>query len=105
MQAKKLFSVLLFRSYIFLFLFQVDVFLVESLEEIGTVYAIELKLAQCQSYFEKTNDLNIEKVEICDGKFTYEFFYDKTVSLRDIFDIKSHLVEKKLILLEKSALF
>lgn len=64
-----------------------------------------MKLAQCQSYFEKTNDLNIEKVEICDERFTYEFYYDKNVSIRDFFDLKSHLVEKKLILLEKSAIF
>lgn len=80
-------------------------FIVETLDEIGPIYAIELRLGQCKSYFEKTNDLSIEKVEICDDLFTYQFHYNKTVTIRDFYDVKSHLVEKRIILLEKTALF
>ena len=77
----------------------------ESLEDIGPIYAIELRLAQCKSFFENINDLNLEKVEIYENSMNYEFCYDQTVSIRDVLDINSHLAEKKLILLEKSALF
>ena len=80
-------------------------FIIESLVDLGPIYAIELKFGQCLSFYQRTNDLSVEKIEVSDGVIKYEFELDETVSISDFYDIKSHLVERKCIILEKSALF
>ena len=76
-------------------MFKIDLFVVETPDDLGTIYAIELKFEQC---LKTANDLHLFKVEICDESLNYEFFYDKFVSVQEI---EQRFV--KMILLEKSA--
>jgi hypothetical protein len=75
----------------------------ETDDDLGTLYAIELIFEQCVKTSNNLNlkgnlDLHLLKVEVCEGSFSYVFLYDKFVSIQEM-DNQQY----KMILLEKSA--
>ena len=72
-------------------------FSIETMEEVGKIYAIEMKFEQC---FKTANDLHLLKVEILDENVEYVFEYNGFVSVK-----KSSERFVKMILLEKNAEF
>ncbi len=76
---------------------QIDLFIVRTKYELGTLYALELKFENC---LKTANDLHIEKVQVSYDDYLYEFQYDKQVTVRDY-----HRRYKQLILLENNAQF
>ena len=74
--------------------------MIETPADLGTLFAIELKVEQCFKTF-LTNDLQLEKIQILDGDCQYEFEYDNFIAVSE----SSRECFKKFILLEKSAQF
>jgi hypothetical protein len=70
---------------------------IETPDDLGTLYAIELKFEEC---LKRAKDLHLLKIEICDEEISYEFPYDNFISVQNI-DERF----KKIILLEKCAEF
>ena len=71
--------------------------MIETPDDLGTLYAIELKFEEC---LKRTNDLHLLKIEICDEEISYEFPCNNFITVKNI-DQRF----KKIILLEKCAEF
>ena len=71
--------------------------MIKTSQELGTLYAIELRYEQC---LKTANDLNLDKVEIVDEGVTYCFIADEVLSVKNTDERFS-----KIILLEKNAEF
>ncbi|RNA20949.1 lipoxygenase homology domain-containing 1 [Brachionus plicatilis] len=78
---------------------QIDVFEIESQDDLGVIYAIELKFIDCLS---KSNDLDLEKVEIIDNDFSYRFDYNKAISVKNPDKVKFN---KKILFEENAQIF
>ena len=55
-------------------------FFFETNDDLGTVYAIELKCEECTK---TTDDLHIKKIEILDQEFVYTFDINQIISVKD----------------------
>lgn len=73
-------------------------FELESEEDLGILYAIELKFCDCLS---KANDLDLKKVEIVHNEETFTFENNQVISVKDPNEVK--YIKK--ILLENNAQF
>ena len=71
--------------------------MVETEEDLGTLYALELKIENC---LKTANDLHIEKIQVAFNGYEYEFNLNQQVSVKDM-DTRF----KQIILLEKNAEF
>lgn len=79
--------------------FKIDVFEIESEDDLGILYAIEIILKDCLS---RANDLDLEKVEIVYNNHSFNFDYnDETISVKNPEKIKC----VKKILFENNAQF
>jgi hypothetical protein len=66
-------------------------------DDLGTLYAIELRYEQC---LKSANDLNLEKIEVVDDSVTYCFFANEILSVKNMNERF-----RKIFLLEQNADF
>jgi hypothetical protein len=72
-------------------------FTIETQENLGTIYAMEMKFTDS---LKRANDLHLLKVEVLDNDYNYEFEFNGIVSVKN-----STERFVRLILLEKNAEF
>ena len=77
---------------------QIDLFVLKVPEDLGTIYALELRF---ESLTDRPVYIHLFKIQLQDEKFAYEFPHDNMVSVRREADES----ELRLILLERSAEF
>lgn len=76
---------------------KVDVFVIDLVDDLGTLYAIEIKY---QKIFDDSPDLHLNKVQVQDEKFSYEFFLNDFLTIND-----QNKRYERMILLERTAEF